>query len=146
MWKFALLAASLAAIASGCTTSSMTRAAPRSTLASPAPVTSSGVSITLTNGQIDSVRAYFSTMPSGTATGRGRGRNGRLPPGIARNLTRGKSLPPGIAKNYLPSVVAADLPRLPSGLDYVIVAGKLLLVEAATQVIREVLLDLAFDG
>lgn len=144
MWKFALLAASLTAIASGCSTSSMTRAAPQRTMAAPAPVTTAGVSVTLTNGQIDSVRAYFSNMPSGNARGRGRG--GRLPPGIARNLARGKPLPPGIAKNYLPSAVVADLPHLPSGLDYVIVAGKLLLVEAATQVVREVLLDLAFDS
>ena len=105
-----------------------------------------GASITLTNGQITSVRAYYSNMPSGNARGRGRGRNGGLPPGIARNLARGKALPPGIAKGYLPSAVIADLPRLPSGLDYIIVAGKLLLVEAATQVVREVLLDLAFDS
>jgi len=45
----------------------------------------------------------------------------------------------------LPSYVVADLPRLPSGLDYVVVAGKLLLVEAATAAIHDVLLDIAFD-
>ena len=144
MWKSALLAASVAVIASACTTSPATRSAPQRTLATPAPVTTAGVSVDLTNGQITSVRAYYSNMPTGNA--RGRGRNGGLPPGIARNLARGKPLPPGIAKGYLPSTVVADLPRLPSGLDYVIVAGKLLLVEAATQVVREVLLDLAFDS
>lgn len=148
MWKSALLAASVTVIATACTTSPATRSVPQRTLAVPAPapaaVTTAGVSVTLTDGQITSVRGYYSNMPSGNA--RGRGRNGGLPPGIARNLARGKPLPPGIAKGYLPSTVVADLPRLPSGLDYVIVAGKLLLVEAATQVVREVLLDLAFDS
>ena len=93
--------------------------------------------------QAASVRAYLgSAQPE---NGRGRGRNRGLPPGIAKNLERGKSLPPGIAKSYLPSHVIAELPRLPSGLDYVVVAGKLLLVEAATAAIHDVLLDIAFD-
>jgi len=146
MWKSVLLASSVTLIISGCSTSSGSRPAPQRTLAVPAPATTVGASITLSNGQITSVRAYYSNMPSGNARGRGRGRNGGLPPGIARNLARGKALPPGIAKGYLPSAIIADLPRLPSGLDYVIVAGKLLLVEAATQVVREILLDLAFDS
>ncbi len=143
MWKRALLAASVIVFASACTPTSVMQPAPQRGLAAPASVSTADVSITLTDGQITSVRAYYSNMPSGDA--RGRGRNGRLPPGIARNLARGKPLPRGIAKSYLPSGVVADLPGLPSGLDYVIVAGKLLLVEAATQIVREVLLDLAFD-
>ena len=146
MWKSVLFAASIAVIASGCTASSAGRPAPQRTLTvpAPAPVTTAGISIRLNGDQITSVRAFYSNAPSDNA--RGRGRNGRLPPGIERNLARGKPLPPGIAKGYLPSAVIADLPRLPSGLDYIIVAGKLLLVEAATQVVREVLLDLAFDS
>ncbi len=146
MSKSVFLAVCLTVTAAACTTGPATRPAPQRTLAVPAaaPVTTAGVSVTLTNGQIMSIRTYYSNLPSTNA--RGRGRNGGLPPGIARNLARGKPLPPGIAKGYLPTAVVADLPRLPSGLDYVIVAGKLLLVDAATQVVREVLLDLAFDS
>lgn len=146
MWKSALLAASVTITVAACTTGPVARSVPQRTLAvpAPAPVTTAGVSVTLSDGQITSVRAYYSNSRSGNV--RGRGRSGRLPPGIARNLARGKPLPPGIAMGYLPAAVVADLPRLPSGLDYVIVAGKLLLVEAATQVVREVLLDLAFDS
>jgi hypothetical protein len=104
-----------------------------------------GVSITLTADQAALVRGYISSSIYAN-DGRGRGRrNGGLPPGIAKNLARGHALPPGIAKAYLPSHVIADLPRLPSGLDYVVVAGKLLLVEAATAAIHDVLLDVAFD-
>jgi hypothetical protein len=54
-------------------------------------------------------------------------------------------LPPGIAKQYLPQGLLVRLPRAGDGLEYLVVAGKLLLVEIATQVVREVLLDALFD-
>lgn len=99
------------------------------------------VSVTLTVEQISAVRAHYASNDRGNRRGNGRGRNGGLPPGIARNLERGKPLPPGIAKQYLPADVLVRLPTLDDGLDYVIAAGKLLLVEAATEVVREVLID-----
>lgn len=83
------------------------------------------------------VRAHF----AGSSASSGRGRGNGLPPGIARNLERGKPLPPGIAKQYLPPSLIGRLPPLSSGLEYIVVAGKLLLVEAATQIVREVLID-----
>lgn len=36
-----------------------------------------------------------------------------LPPGIAKNLARGKPLPPGIAKKYPPNAMLAQLPYHP---------------------------------
>lgn len=97
--------------------------------------------IVLTGDQVAAVRAHFErSTPS-----RGRGRNGGLPPGIARNLERGKPLPPGIAKQYLPGDLIAVLPTLDRSLEYVVAAGKLLLVDAATQVVRDVLIDVLFD-
>jgi hypothetical protein len=139
-----LLVVGLSLLAAGCSTPPATRPAPQpTTLAVPPSATiSAGVSITLNADQAARVRPY---LQSGTSR-QGRGRSGGLPPGIAKNLDRGKPLPPGIAKAYLPSQVVSSLPRLPSGFDYVVVAGKLLLVEAATQIIRDVLLDIAFDG
>lgn len=94
------------------------------------------VTVSLTSAQAQMVRAYITD-----SSPRGRGRNGGLPPGIAKNLSRGRAIPPGIAKQYLPANLRNQLPVLPNGLDYLVVAGKLLLVEAATQVIRDVLLD-----
>ena len=147
MWKIILLTAGIGLLAGGCASSptSGPRPAPRTTYIVPAaiPVVTAGVQITLSANQAASVRAYLGSASQGN--GRGRGRNGGLPPGIAKNLERGKSLPLGIAKAYLPSHIVAGLPRLPSGLDYVVVAGKLLLVEAATAAIHDVLLDIAFD-
>ena len=72
----------------------------------------------------------------------GRGKPGGLPPGIAKNLAQGKALPPGIAKQYLPEGLARILPPPPRGFERVIVDGKVLLVEVATQVIHDVLVDL----
>jgi len=153
MSKSILLIAASAVVATACSSSPPPRPAPRVTYVAPAPaVTASvtaGVSITLSSAQAASVRPYLagtvSTDHEERGHGRGHGRNGDLPPGIAKNLERGKPLPPGIAKTYLPPNVVAGLPRLPSGLDYVVVAGKLLLVEAATAAIHDVLLDAAFD-
>lgn len=143
MSKSILLVTGLCVLAAGCTTSATPRSTTqRTTLATPATATvTAGVSVTLSTEQAAAVRAYLHAAPQP-----GRGRNGGLPPGIAKNLARGKALPPGIAKTYLPGHIVTRLPSLPSGLDYIVVAGKLLLVEAATQVIRDVLLDIAFDG
>jgi len=62
-----------------------------------------------------------------------------LPPGIAKNLARGKPLPPGIAKRYLPGNLAVQLPR--PGYDWLVVDNDILLVVAATAVIVDVLKD-----
>jgi hypothetical protein len=71
-------------------------------------------------------------------------RAGRLPRGIAKNLARGKSLPPGIAKQQLPVALTSRLPPPPAGHERIVVAGKVLLVEIATQVVRDVLTDVLF--
>lgn len=92
----------------------------------------------LTAGQIDLIRSYYGSA----AHGRGRGKG--LPPGIAKNLQRGKPLPPGLARQPLPGELYARLPRPPAGFEYIVVAGKLLLVEIATQLVRQILLETVF--
>ena len=73
---------------------------------------------------------------------RGKGKKpGGLPPGIAKNLARGKALPPGIAKQNLPDGLIAALPGPPAGYERVVVDGKILLVEVATRVIHDILSD-----
>jgi hypothetical protein len=68
-----------------------------------------------------------------------------LPPGIAKNLARGKPLPPGIAKRTLPRELIVQLPPVEDGFERVIVAGKILLVEIATQVVHDILVDVILD-
>jgi len=75
---------------------------------------------------------------------KGKSKQKGLPPGIAMNLERGKSLPPGIAKNRLPPTLVQQLPPPPKGHEIVVVDGRVLLVEIATQIIHDKLEDVVF--
>ncbi|WP_449219750.1 anti-virulence regulator CigR family protein [Tistrella mobilis] len=61
-----------------------------------------------------------------------------LPPGIARNLARGKPLPPGIAKKRLPPPLYDRLPRR-EGYEWIQAGRDILLIAAATGVIVDIL-------
>lgn len=63
-----------------------------------------------------------------------------LPPGIAKNLARGKPLPPGIAKQIDPAL-ARQLPYYP-GYEWRQYGTDAVLVEVGTTVVREVLRDI----
>ncbi len=82
---------------------------------------------------------------SGKGKGKGKGKARGLPPGIAKNLRRGKPLPPGIAKQHFPHGLIDLLPPAPRGHERIIVGGKILLVEIATQIIHDVMIDAVFD-
>jgi hypothetical protein len=105
-----------------------------------------GVQVGFTNGEISTIRAYYRDHAAPAKPGNGMGRGGAksLPPGIARNLQRGKALPPGIAKQVLPSGLVAELPPPPRGFERIEVAGRVLLVEIATQLIHDVIEDIVF--
>ena len=64
-----------------------------------------------------------------------------LPPGIRRRLERGKELPPGIAKKSAPPDLRARL-DLPAGYEIVEVGLDVLLVEVATNIVHDVLMDI----
>ena len=61
-----------------------------------------------------------------------------LPPGIQKNLARGKPLPPGIAKKMVPSRMLSRLPRH-AGYEWRIAGTDLILVAIATNVVADVL-------
>ncbi|MGR7483796.1 anti-virulence regulator CigR family protein [Klebsiella aerogenes] len=63
-----------------------------------------------------------------------------LPPGIAKNLVRGKPLPPGIAKKTLPSSMINDLPYYP-GYEWRAVGDDLVLVALSTAIVTSVIND-----
>ncbi|MDE2024002.1 MAG: hypothetical protein KGJ18_07320 [Gammaproteobacteria bacterium] len=80
----------------------------------------------------------------GQGHGHGHGwksREGGLPPGIAKNLARGKPLPPGIAAQLqpLPPQLVQNLPPPPPGYRVFMLDGRILLVNMATQVISDVI-------
>lgn len=68
-----------------------------------------------------------------------------LPPGIARNLARGKPLPPGIAKRQLPTNLAARLPtRTGVEVEVTIFGDRIVLLEASGLVVD--ILEGVFGG
>jgi len=104
-----------------------------------------GVSVVFTDDEIRIIGAWYSDHDSSSHPGNGKSKRKGLPPGIEKNLARGKPLPPGIAKQYLPDGLNKELPAPPKGYERVIVDGKVLLVEIATQVIHDVLMDVVLD-
>ena len=106
-----------------------------------------GVEVVFSDSEIKTIRAYYEGHGSGHAAGKGKGKHKQksLPPGIAKNLARGKPLPPGIAKRSLPYDLSRQLPRPRSGYEIIVVAGKVLLIEVATQIVRDVLTDALFS-
>ncbi len=99
-----------------------------------------GVGVVFSGNEISIISAWYRDHDSASRKGGGKKRKG-LPPGIAKNLARGKALPPGIAKNYLPNTLRHALPEPPHGHERIIVDGKILLVEIATGIIHDVLMD-----
>ena len=63
---------------------------------------------------------------------------GSLPPGIRKNLARGKPMPPGIAKKMVPGAMLARLPVHP-GYEWRVAGSDLILVAIATSVVADVL-------
>lgn len=64
-----------------------------------------------------------------------------LPPGIRKNLQRGKPLPPGIDKHWLDSRLERQLPRYYDH-EWVRVGNDLVLISATNRVINDVLYDI----
>jgi len=63
-----------------------------------------------------------------------------LPPGIQKNLARGKPLPPGIAKKHAPSSMLGRLPQHP-GYEWQMAGTDLVLVQIGTAIVADVLKD-----
>lgn len=101
-----------------------------------------GISVTFSDDEVRIITAWYDDHGPQK---RAKAKRGALPPGIAKNLARGKSLPPGIAKQHLPQELQRALPTVPAGYDRIIVDGKILLVEVATQVIHDVLMDVVLN-
>ena len=105
------------------------------------------VSIRFSSNEISVIHDFFHDYHLDNHVDKKGGKKGSkpLPPGIAKNLKRGKPLPPGIAKRSLPNDLLVRLPPVADGYERVVIAGKILLVEIATQVIHDVLVEVLLD-
>ncbi len=63
-----------------------------------------------------------------------------LPPGIRKNMARGKPIPPGLAYNRLPAPYLATLPRY-NGYEWRGYGSDLVLVSMVSNVIADVIVD-----
>ncbi|MFK3662855.1 anti-virulence regulator CigR family protein [Scandinavium sp. NPDC088450] len=61
-----------------------------------------------------------------------------LPPGIAKNLARGKPLPPGIAKKVVPASMLNQLPYYP-GYEWRAIGDDLVLVALSTAIVTSII-------
>jgi Ni/Co efflux regulator RcnB len=100
-----------------------------------------GVKVIFSDSDIAIIGAWYRDQEHMQSHGNGGKKAKGLPPGIAKNLARGKPLPPGIAKKQLPDGLRQLLPAPPHGYERIIVDGKVLLVEIATRVIHDILVD-----
>jgi hypothetical protein len=94
----------------------------------------------------------------GQAQGKAKGKNkkqglppglakkGTLPPGLYNQLVANGELPPGLQRDPLPADLLRQLPPRPIGQTYYIADDKVLLVEAATNLILDVLTVAAADA
>ena len=69
----------------------------------------------------------------------GLAKKGSLPPGLAKQLARKGHLPPGLEKRSLPNDLIVQLPPLQPTYRYVIVDNKVMLIQAASNLILDVL-------
>ena len=90
------------------------------------------VGAVFSKGDISIIAGWYQDHRAPSVRGNGKKKPKGLPPGIAKNLARGKPLPPGIAKQVFPAGLIALLPQPPSGYERIVVDGKVLLVHIAT--------------
>ncbi len=96
------------------------------------PVLTASASISLTKDMRIEIHDWYSQHPVGNVEA--------LPPGIRMRLARGKPLPPGIAKKVAPTGLRSRI-RLPDGYQVFEVGLDVLLVEVATGIVHDVLMD-----
>lgn len=103
--------------------------------------TAADVAVVFSKDEIAIIQHYYSQPHANGSWQKNKHADKPLPPGIAKNLARGKPMPPGIAKQNLPDELVRNLPPVRNGYERVVVDGRVLLVEIATQLIHDVLLE-----
>jgi len=88
------------------------------------------VSVTFGMGERDLIASYYRESAI---------RADSLPPGIAKNLARGKRLPPGIAKKQIPHALLVRLPPIDDRYARVVVGRDVLMIEVGTGLIVDIL-------
>jgi hypothetical protein len=73
-------------------------------------------------------------------------KKGSLPPGLAKQLARNGTLPPGLAKRSLPDDLMVQLAPRPAGYEFILIDDRVMLIQAATNLILDVLVVAAAEA
>jgi hypothetical protein len=76
----------------------------------------------------------------------GLAKRGTLPPGLEKQLVRNGTLPPGLEWRFLPEDLRVQLPHRPSDQRLIILDDRVMLIQAATNLILDVLTVAAVDA
>ena len=101
------------------------------------------VKIIFSNHDRELIHHYYSQgkrkqIPPGLA------KKEQLPPGLQKQIKKHGKLPPGLEGRYLPHDLEQRLERLPKGYVRIRVGTDIILMETATRVILDVILDVAY--
>ena len=91
--------------------------------------TGAGPAVVVTTSDRTLIHNYFIANPVGVSA---------LPPGIAKNVARGKPLPPGIAKKQAPYALVQQVPACRSGLECIVLGADMLILDAVHGVVRDI--------
>ncbi|MBP2311158.1 anti-virulence regulator CigR family protein [Azospirillum soli] len=89
-----------------------------------------GGATVVTRTDVDVIRQYFVSYPVGVSS---------LPPGIAKNLARGKPLPPGIAKKMAPIELRQRVPACMNGWECILAGADMLILDAVHGTIADII-------
>lgn len=93
--------------------------------------------------EIKIIRDWFAQPANLQGLPPGLAKREQLPPGLQRQLERNGTLPPGLQKKIqpLPHGLVVRLPRFPTGIRAVVIAGNVILLEERTAVILDIVRD-----
>ncbi len=94
---------------------------------------------------VDVLKSHYAGKHRGKSkhTPPGHAKKGGYPPGIAKQLQRGKGLPPGLDREPLPADLERQLTPLPRGYVRIRVGADLVIMHSDTRVVVDILHDIA---
>lgn len=105
----------------------------------------SHVSVAFSDADRQAIRAYFASAASPRHGKHGHDPHGdfeALPPGLQKQVRKNGTLPPGLARQRLPDELERRLTPLPDGYLRVRVGADIVLMDARTQVVLDLIRDL----
>ncbi|MFQ5508454.1 MAG: hypothetical protein ACE5FN_03860 [Leptospirillia bacterium] len=108
----------------------------------------SHITIAFSDGDRRAIHDYYAARHEASAKrGRGHGHNphgdlSELPPGIRKQIARGKGLPPGLARQHLPTTLEDRLSPLPDGYVRLVLGTDVVIFDTRAEVVLDLMTDI----